>query len=66
MHVASRHGHAERAQRVLDADRAGVRVEHLGQALVHLRRLVRAAADQHDSLLAQACLDGGPVDLAAA
>ena len=39
-----------------------VRGEHLRQALVHLRRLVRAAADEHDALLAQARLHRRPVD----
>jgi hypothetical protein len=47
---------------VLDADRVPVSSEHLRQALVHVRRLVRAAADEHDSLLAQACLYRRPVD----
>ncbi len=42
-----------------------MRSEHLRQALVHLRGLVRAAADHDDALLAQACLHGRPVDEAA-
>jgi hypothetical protein len=36
--------------------------EHLGQALVDLGSLVRAAADEDDALLAQARLDSGPID----
>jgi hypothetical protein len=34
---------------VLDTDRAGVRVEYLGEALVDLGRLVGAAADPDDA-----------------
>src|SRR5262245_15444939 len=62
VHVAARHGDAERAERVLDPDRVAVRGEDVRQALVHLRRLVGTAADQDDALLAQARLDGRPVD----
>jgi hypothetical protein len=39
-----------------------VRGEDLREALVDLRRLVGTAADEHDALLAQALLHGGPVD----
>src|SRR5438093_10765384 len=66
VHVAAGHGDAERAQRVLHPDRVAVGGEHLRQALVHLRGLVRTTADQHDALLAQAGLHGRPVDYARA
>src|ERR1700761_8224741 len=41
-----------------------MRLEDVREALVDLGRLVGAAADQHDALLAQAYLNGRPVDLA--
>jgi hypothetical protein len=41
-----------------------MRVEYLREALVDLRRLVGATADDHDPALTQAGLDCGPVDLA--
>jgi hypothetical protein len=50
--VASGHRHAERAQRVLDADRAGVRREDVREPLVDLWGLVGTTADQDDPLLA--------------
>src|SRR6185312_619469 len=62
VYVAAGHRDSERSERVLDAHRVTVGGEDLRQALVHLRRLVRAAADEHDSLLAQACLYRRPVD----
>src|SRR4051812_36074290 len=64
--VAPGHGDAERAQRVLDANGAGVRGQDLRQALVRLGRLVGAAADEHDALLPQPGLHRRPVDLARA
>src|SRR5215213_5122569 len=62
--VVPGHGDAERPQAVLDPHRGGVGGEDVGQALVHLRRLVRSAAHEHDALLAQPLLDGRPVDTA--
>src|SRR5688500_11600481 len=39
-----------------------MRGEHVRQALVHLRRLVRTAAYEHDAVAAQAVLHRRPVD----
>src|SRR6266542_4670053 len=60
--LSAGHGDAERAELVLHPDRVAVRGEHLRQALVDLRRLVRPAADQDDALGAQASLHSRPVD----
>src|SRR5215210_9305183 len=38
--------------------------QHIRQALVHLRGLVGTAAEEHDALLAEACLHRRPVHLA--
>src|SRR5438105_1701961 len=62
--VAAGHRHAQRAQRVRDADRAGVSVEDVGEVLVDLRGLVGPAADQNDAPFTQAGLNRRPVDLA--
>ena len=43
-HLRARHGDADRAERVQDADLVAVGGEHVRQALVDLGRLVRAAA----------------------
>src|SRR5436190_23632635 len=59
--VASSHRHAQRTQRVLDADRAGVRVEDVRKSLVDLRCLVGSATDQDDPLLTQTGTHGVPV-----
>src|SRR5205807_6646731 len=64
VHVAAGHRDAQRSERVLDAHRVAVGGEHLRQALVHLRRLVRTAACEHDALLAQPRLNCRPVDKA--
>src|SRR5262249_16753766 len=60
--AAAGHCDPERPQRVLDADRALVGGEHLRQALVDLRGLVRAAAAQAEALLAYPLLPRRPVD----
>src|SRR5439155_12646706 len=60
--VPSGHRDPERAERVLHPDRVAVRGEDFGQALVDLRRLARAAADEDDSPLPEAGLDRRPVD----
>src|SRR5262249_54750593 len=60
------HRHAQRAERVLDADRAGVGLEDLRKALVGLRCLVGPAADQDDALVAKLGTDCVPVNAAGA
>src|SRR6188474_2457889 len=47
---------------MLNPDGVGVSGENIRQALVHLRRLVRSAADEHDALLSDAGLHSRPVD----
>src|SRR4051794_36284657 len=59
--IGSCHRHADRPQPVHDLDRVRVRGEHVVEALVDLRRLVRRTAPQLDSLLAQPVLHGTPV-----
>src|SRR3954454_5722988 len=39
-----------------------MRGEHVWQALVHLRRLIGTAAEDHGALLARAHLDRSPID----
>src|SRR5262245_1320872 len=62
VHVAARHRDTERSQAVLHTDRVAVGGEDVRQALVHLRGLVGAAADQDDALLAESSLHRRPVD----
>src|SRR5690242_10509913 len=64
--VVTRHRDAEWRERVQDPDGAGVRVEHVGQALVDAGRLVGSRTAQLDPAVCELATRRVPVDEAAA